>query len=70
MGGHLGQTEFKKMEKKKPFIDIRRGEMAFIIAIVLGLVIGTLIKKVRFGLMLGLVIGLGIVFMNSLRTKR
>ncbi|MCH5685627.1 hypothetical protein LWM68_16025 [Niabella sp. W65] len=58
------------MEKKKPLVDIRRGEMAFLIAIVIGLVIGTLIKRVRFGLMLGLIIGLGIVFMNSLRTKR
>ncbi|MGC4231993.1 MAG: hypothetical protein QM594_03195 [Niabella sp.] len=55
---------------KKPFIDIRRGEMAFFVAIVIGLVIGTLIKKVRLGLMLGLIIGLGIVFLNGIRAKR
>ena len=55
---------------KKPFIDIRRGEAAFLVAIVVGLVIGTLIKRVRLGLMLGLVIGLGIVFLNSFRAKR
>lgn len=57
-------------DNKKPFIDLRRGETAFLIAIVLGVVIGSLIKKVRLGLMLGLVIGLGIVFLNSFRTKR
>lgn len=57
-------------DNKKPFIDIKRGEMAFLAAIVTGLVIGTLIKKVRFGLMLGLIIGLGIVFLNNLRIKR
>lgn len=56
-------------DKKKEFMGIRRGEMAFLVAIVIGLVVGTLIKKVRLGLMLGLIIGLGIVFMNSLRIK-
>ncbi|GAB3423113.1 hypothetical protein [Niabella aquatica] len=57
-------------KNRKPIIDIRRGEMAFFVAIVIGLVIGTLIKKVRLGLMLGLIIGLGIVFLNSFRAKR
>lgn len=57
-------------ENKKPIIDIKRGEMAFFVAIVIGLVIGTLIKKVRLGLMLGLIIGLGIVFLNALRSKK
>ncbi len=57
-------------EKKKPFIDIKRGEAAFLVAIVVGLFIGILIKKVRLGLILGLIIGLGIVFLNSFRVKR
>ncbi|MFT4093975.1 MAG: hypothetical protein QM640_10065 [Niabella sp.] len=57
-------------DNKKPFIDIKRGEMSFMVAIVIGLLIGTLIKKVRLGLMLGLIIGLGIIFLNGLRTKR
>ena len=35
-------------QEKKP--DAKRGEMAFIFAIILGLVIGILIKKVRIGL--------------------
>lgn len=57
-------------DKKKPFIDIRRGEAAFLAAIVIGLILGSLIKRVRLGLMLGLIIGLGIVFVNNLRIKR
>ncbi len=60
----------KQIDKEKTFFGIRRGEMAFLVAIVLGLVIGTLIKKVRLGLMLGLVIGLGIVFLNNFRKRR
>lgn len=58
------------MRDKKPFIDVKRGEMAFLVAVVIGLVLGTLIKKVRLGLMLGLVMGIIIVFFNSIRTKR
>lgn len=57
-------------ENKKPLLDIRRGEAAFLLAIVLGLVIGFLIKKVRVGLLIGLALGLFIVFTNSLRSKR
>lgn len=60
----------KDIKKEKTYFGIRRGEMAFFVAIVLGLVIGTLIKKVSLGLMLGLVIGLGIVFLNMFRGKR
>ena len=57
-------------DKQKTFLGVRRGEMAFLVAIVVGLLIGTLIKKVRFGLMLGLIIGLGIVFLNNFRAKK
>jgi len=60
----------KHINKEKTYFGIRRGEMAFLVAIALGLIIGTLIKKVRLGLMLGLVIGLGIVFLNNFRRKR
>lgn len=60
----------EQKNKPKEFMGIRRGEMAFLVAIVMGLIIGTLIKKVRLGLMLGLIIGLGIVFLNSFRGKK
>lgn len=55
--------------EKKP--NIRRGEMAFIFAIVLGLALGIFIKRIRIGLLIGLVLGLLIVFSGVLRsTKR
>ncbi|RYY56445.1 MAG: hypothetical protein EOO09_06680 [Chitinophagaceae bacterium] len=49
---------------------IRRGEMAFIVAIVMGLVLGMLIKRVRLGLLLGLVVGSMIVFLGWISIKR
>ena len=55
-------------EPKKP--DVRRGEMAFIFAIVLGLVLGIIIKKVRIGILIGLTLGIIIVLTGWLRTKR
>lgn len=54
--------------ERKP--SIRRGEMAFIFAIVIGLVIGILIKKVRIGILIGLVLGIIIVLTGWLRTTR
>ncbi|HEX2845662.1 MAG TPA: hypothetical protein VHN59_03860 [Chitinophagaceae bacterium] len=54
--------------EKKP--DARRGEMAFIFAIVLGLLLGFFIKRIRIGLMIGLVLGLLIVFTGLLRSTR
>jgi len=54
--------------QKKP--DIRRGEMAFIFAIILGLAVGILIKRVRVGILIGLVLGLVIVLLGWLRTSR
>ena len=45
---------------------LRKGELAYIFAIILGLIIGVLIKRVRVGLMIGLVlcvlIGLSTIF--------
>ena len=55
-------------EERKP--DTKRGDMAFIFAIIIGLVVGILIKKVRVGILLGLVIGTMIVFTGWLRNNR
>jgi hypothetical protein len=54
--------------ERKP--DTKRGEMAFIIAIVLGLALGIFIKRIRVGLLIGLVLGLLIVFTGLLRSTR
>ncbi len=55
-------------ETKKP--SVRRGEMAFIFAIVLGLVLGILIKRVRVGIILGLILGVAIVFLGWTRINK
>jgi uncharacterized membrane protein YccC len=55
-------------QERKP--DTKRGEMAFIFAIILGLAIGILIKKVRIGLVIGLVLGTMIVFTGWARTTK
>ena len=49
---------------------IRRGEMAFIFAIVLGLLLGLFIKRIRLGLILGVGLGLVIVFLGLLRSSQ
>jgi len=54
--------------QQKP--DVRRGEMAFIFAIVLGLAVGIMIKKVRIGILIGLVLGIMIVLTGWLRSTR
>ena len=54
--------------ERKP--DTKRGEMAFIVAIVLGLAVGIFIKRIRIGLLIGLVLGLLIVFTSMLRSHR
>lgn len=40
----------------RPKPGLRKGEIAYIFAIVLGLVIGILIKRIRVGIMIGLVL--------------
>lgn len=55
-------------QEKSP--SVRRGEMAFIAAIVLGLILGVLIKKVKLGIILGLIIGIAIVFLGWTRVKK
>ncbi|MBI5858540.1 MAG: hypothetical protein HZB42_12950 [Sphingobacteriales bacterium] len=50
--------------------NVKRGELAFIFAIVLGLVLGMAIKKIRLGIILGLILGIVIVFTGWLRTTR
>jgi hypothetical protein len=54
--------------QQKP--DQRRGEMAFIFAIVLGLMLGIAIKRVRVGLLIGVTLGLLIVFTGALRSSK
>jgi len=48
----------------------KRGEMAFIFAIIIGLLLGILIKRVRLGLLLGVLLGSFIVFTGWLRTTK
>lgn len=55
-------------DQRKP--SIRRGEMAFLFAIVLGLVLGILIKKIRIGIIIGIILGIIILFTGWLRTTR
>ena len=55
-------------EERKP--SVRRGEMAFIFAIVIGLVVGILIKRVKVGILIGIALGLLIVVTGWLRTTR
>ena len=54
--------------QQKP--SIRRGEMAFIFAIILGLVLGILIKRVRIGIILGLILGSLIVLLGWQRVNK
>jgi len=54
--------------EKKP--DIRRGEIAFIFAIVLGLLLGLFIRRIRVGLIVGVGLGLIIVFLGATRSSR
>lgn len=53
---------------KKP--DAKRGETAFVFAIIIGLALGLLIKRVRLGILLGLIIGGAIVALGWLRSTR
>ncbi len=55
-------------EQRKP--DPRRGDIAFIFAIILGLVLGIAIKKIRIGLLLGLGLGIFIVFTGWMRSNK
>jgi hypothetical protein len=49
---------------------LRRGEMAFIFAIIIGLVLGVMIKRVKVGILIGIALGLLIVVTGWLRTTR
>ena len=55
-------------DTKKP--SLRRGETAFIFAIVLGLILGVLIKRVRLGIILGIILGGAIVFLGWTRANK
>jgi F0F1-type ATP synthase assembly protein I len=54
--------------EKKP--DTKRGEMAFIFAIVLGLALGIFIRRIRVGIIIGIVLGLLVIFTGLLRSSR
>ena len=54
--------------EKQP--DTKRGEAAFIFAIVIGLVLGIMIKRIRVGILIGLVLGFLIIMTGWLRTTR
>ena len=56
------------VQQQKP--SVRRGEMAFIFAIILGLLLGILIKKIRIGILIGVVLGIIILFTGWLRSTR
>jgi len=55
-------------DTKKP--SLRRGETAFIFAIIIGLVVGILIKRVRIGILIGLVLGFCILFLGWTRVNK
>lgn len=50
--------------------DTRRGEVAFIFAIILGLLLGLAIRRIKIGILIGIALGLLIVFMGALRSSR
>ena len=50
--------------------DVRRGEIAFIFAIVLGLLLGLAIRRIKIGILIGITLGLLIVFAGALRSSR
>lgn len=54
-------------KERKP--DAKRGELAFIVAIILGLLVGLFIKRIRVGLVIGVVLGLLIVSAGVLRSR-
>lgn len=55
-------------EQRKP--NTKRGETAFIFAIVLGLLLGFAIKRIRLGLLIGLALGLFIVYTGMVRSTK
>lgn len=50
--------------------NVRRGEMAFIFAIILGLLLGILIKKIRIGILIVVGLGVLIILTGWLRSTR
>jgi len=55
-------------QERKP--DAKRGEMAFIFAIIIGLLLGILIKRVKVGILVGMVLGIVIILTGWLRSTR
>ena len=56
------------MSTQKP--NVRRGDIAFIFAIILGLLLGIAIKRIKIGILIGVGLGLLIVFTGALRSSK
>lgn len=55
-------------KEQKP--NVRRGEMAFVFAIVLGLALGFMVKNIRIGILIGFILGVVIILTGWLRITR
>jgi hypothetical protein len=64
---HADHIIFAMIEKKQ---GLRKGEVAYIFAIVFGLIIGVLIKRIKIGLMIGLVLCVLIALSGWVRFTR
>lgn len=50
--------------------DQKRGDMAFIFAIMLGLALGIAIKKIKVGIIVGIALGIFVVFTGWMRSNK
>ncbi len=55
-------------QERKP--DQKRGDMAFIFAIILGLALGIAIKKIKVGIIIGIALGIFVVFTGWMRSNK
>jgi hypothetical protein len=55
-------------QERKP--DTKRGEVAFIFAIVIGLALGMMVKRIKVGILIGMGLWALIIFTGALRTTR
>lgn len=60
--------EYRMGEERKS--DTKRGEIAFIFAIILGLLLGLAIRRIKIGILIGIALGLFIVFSGALRSSK
>jgi hypothetical protein len=55
-------------EERQP--DRKRGDVAFIFAIIIGLAIGIMVKRIKVGILIGIVLGFLIILTGWLRVKK